>query len=194
MALTVTARLAQSGESGTATWDASRASGFAAYMLLWASTASGVAIHMRLRPSGGPLAVVLELHRVTSTLALAFVAVHVTALLLDPVVHFAPIDVVLPFTSGYRPLAVGLGTLAQWLLVAVLSSTALAGRLSYGAWRRLHYLSFPCYALALAHGVLAGTSSDDGTALIRYAATAAGLAAVAVVRLAGRGWVTAGEA
>ncbi len=190
----VVARLLQDPDVGTASWDASRAAGFASYLLLWASVVTGVAVHMRFRAAGGPLTVLLEVHRVTSVLALAFVAAHVLGLLVDPVVRFSILDAVAPFTSDYRPLQVGAGTIAEWLLVAVLATTAAAARLPYAAWRQAHFLSFPCYALALVHGITSGTSTGDTLALAVYSLTAAAFAAVLVIRLAGRGWVTAGEA
>lgn len=190
----VVARLLQDPDVGTASWDASRAAGFVSYLLLWASVVTGVAVHMRFRAVGGPLTVLLELHRVASVLALAFVAAHVLGLLVDPVVRFSILDAVAPFTSDYRPLQVGAGTIAEWLLVAVLATTAAAARLPYAAWRQAHFLSFPCYALALVHGITSGTSTGDTLALAVYSLTAAAFAAVLVIRLAGRGWVTAGEA
>ncbi|MBI5947990.1 MAG: ferric reductase-like transmembrane domain-containing protein [Chloroflexi bacterium] len=189
----VVARLLQDSGTGTASWDASRAAGFASYLLLWASTVTGVAVHMRFRATGGPLTLMLEFHRVTSVLALAFAAAHVLGLLVDPVVRFSVVDAVVPFTSGYRPLQVGAGTIAQWLLVAVLVTTAAAARVLYAAWRRVHFLSFPCYVLALIHGITSGTSTGNSAALALYTSTAATVAALLVVRVAGRGWVTAGE-
>lgn len=194
VAAVVVARLQQGGDSGTASWDASRASGFVGYLLLWLSVATGIGAHMRFRSRWASGTLLLEVHRITSVLALAFVAAHVLGLLLDPVVHFAPIDGFVPFTSAFRPVQVGLGTVAEWLLVIILATTALAGRMPYTTWRQFHLLSFPCYALAVAHGVTSGTSSDDAPALTLYALTAGVVAALAVARIAGRGWVVASEA
>src|SRR4051794_20435811 len=112
-------RVVQDSETGSGTWDASRAAGFAGYLLLWASVVTGVALPLRVRPGPVAATTVLELHRVLSALALSFVAVHTIALFLDPVVHFAVVDGLVPFTSGYRRIQVGVGTVAQWLLVAV---------------------------------------------------------------------------
>ena len=189
----VVARLGQDAETGTATWDAARASGFAGYLLLWGSVVTGIGLHLRLRPRSTGLTWVLESHRILSTLALSFVAVHVVALLLDPVVSFSPVDGFVPFTSGYRPLQVGMGTIGMWLLVAVLGTTALAGVLPLPVWRRLHYLSFPCFVLALVHGLTSGSDSGQPAAVTIYAATAAVVGAMLVLRVVGRGWVSAAE-
>jgi predicted ferric reductase len=186
--------MVQDPDSGTATWDATRSAGFAAYLLLWVSVVSGMSIHLRLRPTSNPLTFTLEVHRITSTLGVSFIFAHVFALLLDPVVPFRVWDLVIPFWSEFRPLQVGLGTLAQWLLLVVLGSTAISGNLPYGLWRKLHLLSFPCYVLALVHGITSGTDSASPFALVIYATTTAIVAAVGVLRVAGRGWVTAAEA
>jgi sulfoxide reductase heme-binding subunit YedZ len=187
VAAVLLARLGQDAETGAASWDAARASGFAGYLLLWASVLLGFMLHMRVRIPGVPMSWWIESHRMVSALALSFVAGHVAALLVDPVVRFSPVEVLVPFTSGYRPLAVGLGVLAAWLLVAVLASTALHAHIPWTAWRRLHTLSFPCWLLALVHGLLAGTDTGSTVAVAVYAVTGALVAALSVVRLLGRG-------
>ena len=188
------ARVTQDPETGTATWDAARAAGFAAYLMLWGATVLGIAVHFRLRPWRAPLTLILETHRICSTLALSFVAGHVAALLMDPVVHFAPVDALVPFVAGYRPVQVGIGTIGLWLLLITLGSTALAGRMAYGKWRALHYLALPCFLAALIHGITAGTDSASVGGLTVYATTAATTAAALFARVLGRGWVAAGEA
>jgi predicted ferric reductase len=179
------ARLVQDTETGTATWDASRASGFAGYLLLWASVASGVLINLRFRP-WGPMTWMIEVHRITSVLAAAFLVIHVMGLILDPVVHFSVIDGLVPFTSTFRPIQVGMGTLAQWLLIIVLASTALAGWMPHRLWKQIHLLSFPAFLLALLHGFTSGTDSGSTLAVGIYAGTAGSLAGIFVLRLAGR--------
>lgn len=188
----IAGRIAQDPETGTTSWDGLRAAGFAAYVLLWLSVVTGMAVHLRYRP--GPLAAtwLIETHRMSSTMSLAFVAGHVTGLLVDPTVGFSALDITVGLSSSYRPVQVALGSLALWLSVAVLGSTALASRLPYGGWRSLHYLAFPAYGLALLHGLTSGTDARATLALLLYASTAATVAAMVVARLFGRGWVMAG--
>ena len=189
----IVARLTQDPDVGTASWDFSRASAFTGYLLLWGSVVAGVALHHRVGPGLTGQSVVLEGHRALGALALAFVVAHVFALLIDPVVPFSIVDVTVPFTSGYRPLAVGAGTIALWLLVVVLASTALAGAMGRTAWWRIHLLSYPAYVLALVHGITSGTDSGSDIAVWLYVATGAIAGGLLVVRLAGRGWVAAGR-
>ncbi len=176
-------------EVGTASWDAARAAGFAGYLLLWASVMTGMAVNLRLRPGGAPLTVSVETHRMLSALGLSFVAGHAVALILDPVVHFSPWDAVVPFTSAYRPWQTGAGTIALWLVVVVLASTAFPALVSHSRWRAIHYLSFPCWALALVHGFTAGTDTNAALALTLYAVTSASVAALVTVRVFGRAWL-----
>lgn len=185
-------RVFQDDQTGTASWDGLRAAGFAAYLLLWVGLVTGMAVHMRYRP--GPLAMtwLLETHRIASALSLSFVAGHVAGLLVDPTIAFSPLDIATGLSSSYRPVQVALGSLATWLSIVVLGSTALAARMPYASWRNLHYLSFPAYFLALLHGVTSGTDAGAPISLVVYASTASFVAAMVVARLFGRGWVTAG--
>ncbi len=180
--------------TGTASWDAARAAGFAGYLLLWASVVTGMAVSLRVRLLKVPMTVVLESHRIVSALALSFVFGHAFALILDPVVHFSPVDAVVPFTSAYRLWQTGAGTIALWLLVVVLGTTAAPAIFSYARWRALHYLSFPCWGMALLHGITAGSDTSAGPVLAIYVLTAASVAAFGTVRAFGRGWAGEGAA
>ncbi|MEO8539234.1 MAG: hypothetical protein ABI577_05790 [bacterium] len=185
-------RVFQDSDTGTASWDALRAAGFGAYLLLWLSVVTGMAVHMRYRP--GPLAMtwLLEAHRISSALSLSFTAGHVVGLLVDPTIAFSVVDVAVGLTSSYRPIQVAFGALTMWLMVAVLGSTAVAGRMPYRYWRNAHYLSFPAYFAALLHGLTSGTDATSPIALVIYASTGSFVAAMVVARVFGRGWVTAG--
>lgn len=59
-----------------------------------------------------------------------------------------------PFASGHRPVAVGLGAVALDLLVAVLLTSALRTRLPHRAWRAVHWAGYALWPVALAHGLL----------------------------------------
>jgi sulfoxide reductase heme-binding subunit YedZ len=171
---------------GTATWDMTRAAGFTAYVLLWAAVVGGMAAHMQLRPKWLVPTWLIESHRMTSVLALSFVVAHILALLLDEWVPFTLFTSLVPFQSDYRPLPVGLGIIALWLLVFVLASTALSGFVSYRAWKRMHYLSFPCWVLALVHGITAGSDTSTIPALAVYASTSVFVAGLFGLRVSGR--------
>jgi methionine sulfoxide reductase heme-binding subunit len=96
-----------------------------------------------------------------AVLSVAFLALHVATAILDPYVSIGWAATVLPFTSGYRALAVGLGTLAVDLGGTVLLTSLVRGRLRYRAWRAVHWLAYLAWPAAFAHSLTAG--NDLGT-------------------------------
>jgi sulfoxide reductase heme-binding subunit YedZ len=181
----IAVRIAENGGAGTSTWDFTRASGFAGYVLLWLSVCGGMVTGFRGVPAFFGSARWIELHRIVAVLAASFVAAHVLGLLLDPFMPFSPVELLVPLASEYRAAWVGLGTLAMWLLAIVLISTALFSRLGWRRWHLVHLLSYPAYVMAFVHGVMAGTDSGATLALALYASSAAMVAALTVYRLAG---------
>ena len=194
LALMTYARLVQGNETGTASWDLSRATGYAGYLLLWGAVVTGMSVNLRIHPGLRHQGLVLELHRILSTLGMAYIAVHTVGILMDPAVNFSIADGVIPFTSAYRPFAVGIGTIAQWLVAVALISTALSRRMPRSAWWWLHLLSYPAFVLSLLHGMLAGTDTQAAASMWMYVSTAGIVGALTFARLLGRGWVTAAEA
>jgi sulfoxide reductase heme-binding subunit YedZ len=102
----------------------------------------------------------------------------VTAIL-DPFVSIGWAATVLPFTSSYRTLAIGLGTVAVDLGGAVLVTSLLRRRLGFRAWRAVHWLAYLAWPAAFAHSLTAG--GDLGiwwVALIEWGSAAAVATAV----------------
>lgn len=146
----------------TALWYLSRGTGVVALLLLTAGVVLGVLEWSRWAPRRWPRFAVALLHRDVSLLSLAFIAVHVSTVILD---GFAPIawrDAVIPFVSRYRPVWLGLGALALDLQLAVLGTSLLRRRLRYGAWRVVHWLAYACWPVALIHGLGTGTDTRVG--------------------------------
>lgn len=147
-------------------WEVSRASGVVAFALLWFATALGLGITSRASDAVAPRAWVFETHKFASLVALAFVAVHALSLIPDPATDFRLGHLLIPGGAPYRPLPVALGVLGMYGLVTTAGSFYVKKRLGHGTWRALHYLTFATFALALYHGVFAG--SDSGLAWMRW--------------------------
>jgi sulfoxide reductase heme-binding subunit YedZ len=113
-------------------------------------------------------------------LAVAFLAIHVTAVLVDPEASVQPTAVLLPFSSRWSPFWVGLGTLALDLVAALVVTSVLRRRLPHRLWRGVHWAAYAAWPLALLHGLGAGSDSATGwlrgVAIVCVAAVAAGLA------------------
>jgi predicted ferric reductase len=62
-----------------------------------------------------------------------------------------------PFAAPWSPAAVAAGVVAGWAMLAIASSFRLKRWIGQKGWRRLHYLSFGAFVLALGHALVAGT-------------------------------------
>lgn len=145
--------------TGSSLWITSRAAGVTAFLALSLDVAFGLLISTGISDRVIPRARIVEAHRFLSAVTLTLTAVHAGALLGDRFVRFDVLDVLVPFVSRYRPISVGLGLAAAYLVVVIHQSFAWRKRLGAKLWRSLHYASFGAYAAALLHGVSAGTDA-----------------------------------
>jgi sulfoxide reductase heme-binding subunit YedZ len=146
-------------------WLASRSAGIVAFGLVSASVILGLSMstkvttqHTRTRLRG--------VHEQLAVAGLIAIAAHGLLLLGDGWLHASPVNLVVPFTLGYRSLFTGLGVLAGW-------GGALFG-LSYYArrriggtarWRKLHRASVLVWLLGGIHAL--GAGSDASTIFLR---------------------------
>jgi len=140
-------------------WYATRATGVTALLLLTGTVVLGVVGVARLDSPRWPKLVTSALHRNTSLLAVTFVAVHVLTTVLDTYAPISWISVIVPFTSSYRTLWLGLGAVAFDLLLAVAVTSLLRVRLGYRVWRAVHWAGSACWPVALWHGLGTGTDT-----------------------------------
>jgi sulfoxide reductase heme-binding subunit YedZ len=161
--------------TGSALWYLARGSGIVSLLLLTVTVVLGVTTSTRWAGARLTRAVVAGLHRNVSLLVLVFLGLHVATVVLDGYVDIGWADTVLPFLAGWRPLWVGLGTVAIDLLLAIAVTSLLRARVGRRAWRAVHWLAYACWPLALAHGL--GAGSDSGQAWV-LALDAAAVAAV----------------
>jgi hypothetical protein len=142
-------------------WYLSRAAGITAYLLLTATTVLGLAIGTRIADRWLARPVVFALHEHLAWLGLAATGLHLGALLGDSYLPFRLDDLFIPFAAPYRPGAVALAVLALYLSAAITGSFYVRAQIGQRAWRVLHMASFGTYALATAHGILAGSSTPQ---------------------------------
>lgn len=140
-------------------WHLVRSSGVVAYVLLLASTVWGLFLSTQFVKDWSPGPVSLTLHSTISWLALLLGLGHGLLLLFDDYFTYTLGDILLPFTGLYRPEAVGLGTLAFWMIVIISLSFPLKKRIGHTAWKRLHYVSYVAFGMVSVHGLFAGTDS-----------------------------------
>jgi len=138
-------------------WYAARAGGIVAYVLLTFAVAAGISLAAKQKLPGFPRFAVTDVHRFLGILSGAFIAIHIAGLLADRFVPFTVLQVLVPGSAHYKPLATGLGTAAVELLLALGLTNHFQKRIGYKRWRKLHYASFAVWVLALGHGVTAGS-------------------------------------
>jgi len=169
--------------SSHALWYAARGTGVSALVLFTATVALGVAALSRMTGTRWPRFLTQGLHRNLSLLSVVFLVVHIASSVLDTYVHLSVADAVVPFFAGYRPLWVGLGTVAFDLVVALVVTSLLRARLGYRAWRAVHWLAYAAWPVALLHGLGAGTDARTPW-MLALTGLCVGVVAVAVgVRL-----------
>jgi DMSO/TMAO reductase YedYZ heme-binding membrane subunit len=150
--------LAASAGNAKTLWYLTRGTGVVALLLLTASVLLGVSSALRWRGQRWPRFAIGDLHRNLTLLSIVFVALHVATTVAD---GFAPIslkDAVLPFMSPYRPVWLGLGAVAFDLLLALVATSLLRGRVGPRLWRAVHWLAYVSWPIAILHSF--GTGSD----------------------------------
>lgn len=178
--------LATSVGSSKTLWYLTRGTGVVALLLLTASVLLGVSSALRWRGQRWPRFAVGDLHRNLTLLSIVFVALHVATTIAD---GFAPIglkDAVVPFVSPYRPVWLGLGTVAFDLLLALVATSLLRARLGPRLWRAIHWLAYASWPVAIVHSF--GTGSDARFGWFE----SLGFACIALVAVAALARVTGG--
>src|SRR5438045_426258 len=119
----------------TAFWYASRATGIVALLLLLTAVLIlGILVNRQGRLPGLPRFAVTGLHRNLSLLSVVFIVVHVLTAVLDTYVHIPLISAVVPFASGYERLWLGLGPISLDIMLAMIVTSLLPGRLNRLLW------------------------------------------------------------
>jgi methionine sulfoxide reductase heme-binding subunit len=169
--------------SSTWLWYATRASGIMALILLTITMVLGLATTNRLRARNWPGYAQQEIHRRVSMIAMVFLGIHVLTSVLDTFVSIGWTSIVVPFTSPYDRLWVGVGTVALDLMLAVFVSSLLRARMKPGLWRGLHWLVYACWPIALVHTFGMGTDSRQPWVIVLGALCVAAVGGALLWRL-----------
>lgn len=162
----------------SALWYLSRATGVMSVVLLTAVMILGLLLSGARRRAGNRTTMVQAIHRSLALGMLVFLAVHIGTAIIDTYVHIDVLAVVLPFTSSYKRLNVGIGTLGLDVLLAIIVSSLLRHRLNERVWRLVHRAAFVMWPLVLWHGIAMSTANER---LLRFTTIGCGIVAVAAV-------------
>jgi methionine sulfoxide reductase heme-binding subunit len=168
--------------SSPAIWYAARASGVAAYVVLSLVVCLGLTLGGKAQTRRWPRFSTEDVHRFGGLLVGSLIGIHVLTIAADSFLPFSLGQLLVPFTSTYRPLWTGLGIAAAEILVAVAITNHYRKRLPYSLWRKAHYLNFAVWGLASVHGLMAGTDRGAPWLAILYGVSVAGVVMLLVWR------------
>lgn len=176
-----------------ALWALGRGTGVVALVLFTITLVLGVATR-----SGRPVAGlgrfgVADVHRTAALTGTGLVLAHVVSLYFDPYAQLRLVDLVLPFQGSYRPLWLGLGTLALDLLGVITVVSMLRHRVGPRVFKAIHWATYLLWPVALMHAL--GNGTDAGSTWMTALAVACIGAVSAAVgwrllpSFGSRGWV-----
>jgi methionine sulfoxide reductase heme-binding subunit len=169
--------------AGTAAWTTSRAAGVTAFGALTLDVVFGLFVSTGAIDRWVPRGASVDVHRWLSSVALTFVGVHALALLGDAWITYDAIDLVVPWSTSYRPGAVAIGIFALYAMVVIHRSFDWRKRIGVRVWRAIHFLAFAVFVAAVAHGLAAGTDAEHQGLRALYIGASASVLALIVLRV-----------
>jgi hypothetical protein len=142
-------------------WYTARSGGIVAWVLVTLAVCWGLFLSTRAASKATQPAAILDLHRFLGGLSAAFTAVHVVGLVGDTWIQFGWMEVLVPWTSEFKPTAVAWGVIAMYLLVAVELTSLMIKKLPHPLWWQIHRASFGLYIFATIHGIQAGSDTTQ---------------------------------
>lgn len=151
-----------------ALWALGRGTGVIALVMFTVTLVLGVATR-----SGRPLPGIgrigaADVHRTAALTGTGLVIAHLSTLLFDPFAQLRVVDFFLPFLGSYRPVWLGLGTLAVDLLAVITVVSLLRHRVGPRVFRAVHWATYALWPISLLHAL--GNGSDSGSTWFRLVA------------------------
>ncbi|TMF78108.1 MAG: ferric reductase [Chloroflexi bacterium] len=164
-------------------WYTTRGAGAVTLILLSCVVVLGILSALRVRSANWPRFLATGLHRNLALMTLVFLSLHIVTAVVDPFTHLGWAAALIPFSSYYRTLWLGLGVISFELLLAIVITSLVRGFLGHRAWRALHWLTYAAWPVGVLHGLGTGTDSWSAWMLAVTGACIAGVAVAVVMRL-----------
>ena len=110
-------------------WYAIRASGTVAYLLLYMAVLTGL-FSMVQKKRKKKINGLIHLHEALSNWSLILTCGHLGVLLIDSFFPFKLSEVLIPFTSGYETISMGLGTIGFYFLIVTILTSKFRKKIS----------------------------------------------------------------
>ncbi len=167
----------------SAYWYLTRGTGAVALLLLTVSVVLGLVGTVRYTAPRWPRFAIDTVHRDVSLLVIVLLVLHVVTTVLDGFAPISLLDGLIPFASAYRPLWLGLGTLAFDLILAIAITSLVRRRLGYRTWRAVHWLAYVSWPIAVLHTLGTGTDVKQWWLLLLTVICAVAVLAAVLVRI-----------
>lgn len=151
-------------------WYGTRLLGMLSYGALALSVIYGLLLSTGVLDAIAHRAVSFTLHRDLAAVGLGLGMVHGALLMLDRTVPYSLGQLLVPFAGPYRPLWVGTGQVALYLMAIVYASFYVRRRIGQRVWRLVHYVTFLVFLGATAHGLMSGSDTPAPWAFWVYVA------------------------
>lgn len=138
-------------------WYATRGAGIVSLVLLTGVVMLGIVSAMRWQSASWPRFLTTGFHRNLALTTLGFLALHIITAATDPFTALGWNAALIPFSSPYRRLWLGLGVVALYLMLAIIVTSLLRPLVGYRAWRAIHWLTYAMWPIALIHTIGTGT-------------------------------------
>src|SRR5256885_3344149 len=169
--------------SNSVLWYTTRGAGAVSLILLTCVVVLGVLSALRVQSQSWPRFLTTGLHRTLALMTLVFLALHIVTAVVDPFTHLGWAAALIPFSSYYRTLWLGLGVISFELLLAIAATSLLRGYLGHNTWRAIHWLTYAAWPVGVLHGIGTGTDTWSAWMLAITAACVAAVGAAVVMRL-----------
>lgn len=164
-------------------WYASRAAGFASYLLLWASLVGGLLMSSAWLDGVVNRGRLNAIHQTSGIAGLVLGTVHGLALIPDGWTSYTIVNVLVPFTYSTERGLTGLGTVSFYLFAMVGLSFWFRTLIGPRMWKLIHWAGFVAFAGALWHGIALGSDTREVWAMWIYATTGLAVVFSTVIRV-----------
>ncbi len=164
-------------------WLAARATGVTVLILLTIMVVLGLALSHPDQAQWKQAKRIYPWHETLWVFVIAFVGVHVAAIVLDPYANVDVLGALLPGLSKYRTVPVALGSIALYATLITGATARWTRLLPSGIWLKLH--RFAAVALAWAGSTARSPGTDTGALRLVYW----GIAVVTIAAAVYRYWI-----
>src|SRR5437588_12631687 len=123
-------------------WYTTRGAGAVTLILLSSVVVLGILSTLRVQSRSWPRFLTSGLHRNLALVTLIFLALHIVTAVVDPYTNLGWAAALIPFSSSYRTLWLGLGVIAFELIAAIIVTSLVRGLIGRRIWRAIHWLTY----------------------------------------------------